>query len=58
MGREELHKHIATYGYWITWGLILALFILIFVLFTNYYKLTTAVEYLWYKTMNGVNICP
>lgn len=49
-----MHKHIATYSYWITWGLILALFLLIIILFNNYYKLSSAVEVLWNNTFNKV----
>jgi hypothetical protein len=52
--REELHKHIATYSYWITWGLILALFLLTIILFNNYYKLNSAIEVLWNNTFNKV----
>jgi len=56
--REELHKHIATYSYWITWGLILAMFLLIIILFDNYYKLSSAVEVLWNNTFTAVKTCP
>jgi hypothetical protein len=56
--REELHKHIATYSYWITWGLILALFLLIIILFDNYYKLSSAVEILWNSSFNKAVIYP
>lgn len=49
---EELHKHIATYSYWLTWGLLVAMFILIMILFLNYYRLSSAVEVLWNNTFS------
>jgi hypothetical protein len=49
---EELHKHIATYSYWLTWGLLVAMFILIMILFLNYYRISNAVEVLWNNTFN------
>ena len=53
-------KQIATYSYWITWGLIVALFIIVFVLYINYYQLTVAVEKLWNATFvnNLGSRCP
>lgn len=57
--KVSMCKQIATYSYWLTWALIVALFIIVFVLYINYYQLTVAVEKIWNATfISNLRRCP
>lgn len=60
--RCECDKFLSTYAYWVTWALIVALFILFFVLLYSDYRQNAVIEFIWNATIKSdagvLNICP